>query len=266
MWACTQPGCAGTIVDGYCDVCGSPAGVDADPFVPAATGASATSPAPTDAHGLTAVRREPGVPTKPKSGGLITACTQPGCISTIVDNYCEVCGSPAGAAPFVAAAASSASPTPADEPGRAAVPPSTPPPASVDEEIPTHDVVQVHVSRYVAGTRFESKPWCKSGMVYKWLSTDICERCFGVQRHRLPISGARIVGHDIVTEHRVLPNLRQWIHDQVAQLAHTDSGRGHAVRASERGGRHDGECKACGTKWQRRQRQSHSDGAGQRRT
>ena len=23
--ACTQPGCSGTIMDGYCDVCGSPA-------------------------------------------------------------------------------------------------------------------------------------------------------------------------------------------------------------------------------------------------
>jgi hypothetical protein len=158
MWACTQPGCAGTIVDGYCDVCGSPAGVDADPFVPAATGASATSPAPIDAHGLTAVRRDPGVPTKPKSGGLITACTQPGCISTIVDNYCEVCGSPAGAAPFVAAAASSASPTPADEPGRAAVPPSTPPPASVDEEIPTQRVPRVKMPREQLSTQEMADP------------------------------------------------------------------------------------------------------------
>ena len=33
MTACTQPACTGTIVDDYCDVCGSPAG--ADPFVPA---------------------------------------------------------------------------------------------------------------------------------------------------------------------------------------------------------------------------------------
>ena len=44
MAACTQPGCTGTIVDGYCDVCGSPAG--ATPF--AAVGASSpTAPAPT---------------------------------------------------------------------------------------------------------------------------------------------------------------------------------------------------------------------------
>ncbi|MBL8931321.1 MAG: protein kinase [Kineosporiaceae bacterium] len=35
---CTQPGCTGTIQDGYCDVCGSPAGA---PVVPAASSASA---------------------------------------------------------------------------------------------------------------------------------------------------------------------------------------------------------------------------------
>ncbi len=156
MTACTQPGCTGTIVDGYCDVCGSPAG--ADPFVPAATGASAASPAPADVPGLTAVLREPGVPPKPKSGGLITACTQPGCTSTIVDNYCEVCGSPAGADPFVAAAASSASPAPVDEPGLAAVPPSTPPPASVDEEIPTQRVHRVKMPRQQLSTQELADP------------------------------------------------------------------------------------------------------------
>ena len=53
-----------------------------------------------------------------RNGGLMTACTQPGCNSTIVDNYCEVCGSPAGAAPFFPrAAASATSPAPTDEPG-----------------------------------------------------------------------------------------------------------------------------------------------------
>src|SRR5918998_1736281 len=33
---CTQPGCTGTIVDGYCDVCGSPAGAPAATAVPEA--------------------------------------------------------------------------------------------------------------------------------------------------------------------------------------------------------------------------------------
>ena len=31
----------------------------------------------------------------------MTACTQPGCTGRIVDGYCDVCGGPAGAAPFV---------------------------------------------------------------------------------------------------------------------------------------------------------------------
>ena len=34
---CTQPGCTGTILDGYCDVCGSPAAADAAPDVSVAT-------------------------------------------------------------------------------------------------------------------------------------------------------------------------------------------------------------------------------------
>jgi hypothetical protein len=80
MTACTQPGCTGTIVDGYCDVCGSPAG--AVPFVLIG-----------------------GFPPKPKNAGLETACTQPGCTGMIVDCYCDVCGSPAGAMPFVPAMA-----------------------------------------------------------------------------------------------------------------------------------------------------------------
>jgi hypothetical protein len=44
--ACVQPRCTGTIVDGYCDVCGSPAGTI--PFVPAEGAAPAGSSAPAD--------------------------------------------------------------------------------------------------------------------------------------------------------------------------------------------------------------------------
>ena len=60
-----------------------------------------------------------------------------GCTGTIVDGYCDVCGSPAGAVPFVAAeaAASPRSPASADEPGLTAVPAPPPVPAPVDEEI-----------------------------------------------------------------------------------------------------------------------------------
>jgi len=121
MTACTQPGCTGTIVDGYCDVCGSPAG--AVPFVVAEAAASASSPVPAAEPGLTAVGRGAGVPPKPKNEGLNSACTQPGCTGSIVDGYCNVCGSPAVAAPFVPAeaAASRASATMSDEPGLTAV-------------------------------------------------------------------------------------------------------------------------------------------------
>ncbi|MFG1908763.1 tetratricopeptide repeat protein [Kribbella sp. NPDC048928] len=68
MTSCSQPGCTGSIVDGYCDVCGSPAASS----TPAASSAPAAS-------------------SVPASG----ACTQPGCTGTYVDGYCDVCGSPA---------------------------------------------------------------------------------------------------------------------------------------------------------------------------
>ena len=57
------------------------------------------------------------------SDALTTACTQPGCSGTIVDGYCDVCGSPAGAAPFAPAepAASEASPASAGGPRPMAV-------------------------------------------------------------------------------------------------------------------------------------------------
>jgi hypothetical protein len=55
MTACTQPGCTGTIVDDYCNVCGSPAG--APPFVPAGAAASVASAALAVGPGLTSGRR-----------------------------------------------------------------------------------------------------------------------------------------------------------------------------------------------------------------
>jgi serine/threonine-protein kinase PknG len=81
MTRCTQPGCPGTIVDGYCDVCGNPG--------PAST----TAAAPPE-HSAQA-------PTTPGLSG--TRCTQPGCTGTIVDGYCDVCGSPGGPANELAA-------------------------------------------------------------------------------------------------------------------------------------------------------------------
>src|SRR5688572_12271780 len=73
MTRCTQPGCPGTIVDGYCDVCGSPG-----PVSTSAEAAGAGNGQNVATPELSAVR-----------------CTQPGCPGTIVDGYCDVCGTPA---------------------------------------------------------------------------------------------------------------------------------------------------------------------------
>jgi serine/threonine-protein kinase PknG len=72
---CTQPGCRGQIVDGYCDVCGLPP--------------STTAPARRASRGV------PGAaPSRTASG----PCPQPGCPGQIVDGYCDVCGNPPTAA------------------------------------------------------------------------------------------------------------------------------------------------------------------------
>ncbi|MVU81012.1 protein kinase [Nocardia sp. ET3-3] len=59
---CTEPGCTGTIEDGYCDTCGT-----APSAAPAAAAPSASSSS--------------------------DKCAEPGCTGTIVDGYCDVCGS-----------------------------------------------------------------------------------------------------------------------------------------------------------------------------
>ncbi|NDU74455.1 protein kinase [Actinomadura sp. DSM 109109] len=69
MSQCAQPGCGGTIADGYCDVCGNP---------PAA-------PAPNAAPSVPAPRPPAEQPDR---------CHQAGCTGTIMDGYCDVCGSP----------------------------------------------------------------------------------------------------------------------------------------------------------------------------
>jgi hypothetical protein len=106
MTACTQPGCTGKIIDGYCDVCGSP--VEAVPFVSAM--ASTESIASAAEAGLSSVGGGPGVTAKSGNGEL-SGCTQPGCTGTILDGYCDVCGSPADAVPFASATGSAASDT-----------------------------------------------------------------------------------------------------------------------------------------------------------
>ena len=71
--ACVQPGCTGSILDGYCDVCGSPG---------PASSASAASAGPAASSPSASI------------GGVSGRCAQPGCTGTVVDGYCDVCGSP----------------------------------------------------------------------------------------------------------------------------------------------------------------------------
>ena len=89
-----------------CNVCGSPAG--APSFTPTEA-APAPSAAAAGKPGLTTGSQRPGFPPAPQNG-LKTACTQPGCTGTIVDDYCNVCGSPAGAPPFIPARAAARQP------------------------------------------------------------------------------------------------------------------------------------------------------------
>ena len=94
-----------------------------------------------------AVRQVSGFSPEPKKPDHMTACTQPGCTGTIVDGYCDVCGSPAGADPFVPAVATAlaASAASANESGLTAVPAPKSAPAHVDEEMPTQRIPRVEV-------------------------------------------------------------------------------------------------------------------------
>jgi len=86
--SCTQPGCTGNILDGYCDVCGTPGPAGA------AAGAGTTSAVPTATVGAPATGTTPA-PAVPNG----TPCTQPACTGKILDGYCDVCGTAAGAPP-----------------------------------------------------------------------------------------------------------------------------------------------------------------------
>ncbi len=100
---CDQPGCPGTIVDGYCDVCGMP---------PSAQMAAAPAGAPSGAPA--AVRPSRGV-AGAAPGRSQGPCPQPGCPGEIVDGYCDVCGNPPTAAPPPAPADPNAAPPAASQ-------------------------------------------------------------------------------------------------------------------------------------------------------
>lgn len=116
---CTTPGCTGSIVDGYCDVCGAPGsggatspGMVAQVSPSAATPSSAATPTPGAAPNPgraipMGTGRAPGAATplptsRPASAATSTVpngtpCTQPGCRGRINTGYCDYCGAPAGA-------------------------------------------------------------------------------------------------------------------------------------------------------------------------
>ncbi|HYI53708.1 MAG TPA: serine/threonine protein kinase, partial [Microlunatus sp.] len=93
---CTQPGCTGSIVDGYCDVCGSPGSTSGTSALAQSVVASASATA---------------TPSGQRTGG----CRQPGCTGSIVDGYCDVCGTPGDASPAPLAAGSSSTAASGDE-------------------------------------------------------------------------------------------------------------------------------------------------------
>ncbi|MET7771921.1 tetratricopeptide repeat protein [Nocardia sp. NPDC005366] len=76
---CAEPGCGGTVEDGYCVVCGT-----APAAIAATAGASVG-----DGHG----------------------CPEPGCAGTISDGYCDTCGTAPDPQPATVAAVSTATPT-----------------------------------------------------------------------------------------------------------------------------------------------------------
>ncbi len=96
MIRCTQPGCTGTIVDGYCDICGSPGPATPGPTSPGQTtpGATSTGSTTTGATSTGSTATGPTGGSGPGAAANGQRCQQPGCTGTIVDGYCDVCGSP----------------------------------------------------------------------------------------------------------------------------------------------------------------------------
>ncbi|MEP6631057.1 MAG: serine/threonine protein kinase, partial [Lapillicoccus sp.] len=85
--ACTQPGCQGEILDGYCDVCGMPG----DPAM-AAPSAPAVEGDDDDGSGLPPAVQQQITSSVPNG----TPCHQPGCGGHVLDGYCDVCGASGG--------------------------------------------------------------------------------------------------------------------------------------------------------------------------
>ncbi len=104
--ACQQPGCSGTIVDGYCDVCGTPGEGGLQTGVTAR--AAAVAEADDDGSGLPPAVQQVIVSTIPNG----TACAQPGCKGHILDGYCDTCGASGDSDPVEAAGPAGVSSSP----------------------------------------------------------------------------------------------------------------------------------------------------------
>ncbi|MFD4440130.1 tetratricopeptide repeat protein [Nocardia sp. NPDC058519] len=83
---CSEPGCGGTIEDGYCALCGT-APVATAPPVPQARPAGNGRSGRTTAQPRSGNGQAPPPPV-PVPG----ACAEPECGGTIVDGYCDTCG------------------------------------------------------------------------------------------------------------------------------------------------------------------------------
>lgn len=88
---CSEPGCGGAVEDGYCAVCGTAPVASAPP-------SSAVPVAGAQRSGRTTAQPRNGAspPPAPPAPG---ACAEPDCGGTIVDGYCDTCGTAPTAAP-----------------------------------------------------------------------------------------------------------------------------------------------------------------------
>ncbi|MGL5405658.1 MAG: tetratricopeptide repeat protein [Propionibacteriaceae bacterium] len=77
---CTTANCSGTIIDGYCNICGMPPGANT-------TSNQIAKPAVNQSEVVVTNKQKP-------------RCLQPQCVGTIIDGYCDTCGAPIGAPPL----------------------------------------------------------------------------------------------------------------------------------------------------------------------
>ncbi len=115
---CTEPGCTGTIEDGYCTVCGSAPAAASQ----ASTATTASAPESPSVVGTPSVATTPSVVETPSVTettieSVPRHCTEPGCGGTVIDGYCEICGTAPAEAATVQSHATTPSAARCEEPG-----------------------------------------------------------------------------------------------------------------------------------------------------